>query len=130
MLTLLLDQRKLVLKLMGMLAMKLAFELQLLVLNLDLLYLERAVHLDLCLGQEGMPALTLLIDIKLVQVQLKPFELLLLRVLVRFNQQDLELDLPMVPLPLMPMLLRYKLQWITSQPMKQLLVVMLLLLDQ
>ena len=79
--------------------MKLAFELQLLVLNLDLLYLERAVHLDLCLGQEGMPALTLLIDIKLVQVQLKPFELLLLRVLVRFNQQDLELDLPMVPLP-------------------------------
>lgn len=29
-----------------------------------------------------------------------------------------------------PMLLRYKLQWITSQPMKQLLVVMLLLLDQ
>nr|KUM47535.1 hypothetical protein ABT39_MTgene5721 [Picea glauca]QHR90653.1 hypothetical protein Q903MT_gene4678 [Picea sitchensis] len=37
--------------------------------------------------------------------------------------------IPML-LPLMPMLMRYKLQWITSQPMKQLLVVMLLLLDQ
>jgi len=42
-------------------------------------------------------------EIDTVQTQhfLNPFELLLLRVLVRFNQQDLELDLLLVPLPLM-----------------------------